>query len=452
MIFKRKAYDKLLEWKKECDGSRAIMVEGARRIGKSTMVEEFAKNEYESYLMIDFSKVNDTIKSYFYDYIEDLDTLFMFLTSAYNVKLHRRKSVIIFDEVQTFPRARECIKHLVADGRYDYIETGSLISIHENIKNILIPSEERSLRMYPMDFEEFCIALNAEEMLNYIKHCFSKRVPLETGLHKKAMLLFKQYLLVGGMPQSVNVFLKNDKEFDSVDIEKRDILNLYRQEIMKINSSYKSKVLTIFDQIPGLLSRHEKRVVFKDIENGSRFEQYEDTFFWLEDSMICNVCFNCSDPKVGLAINEDRTYVKCYMGDTGLLLSHAFDENGIVEEHLYYQILNDKLSLNEGMLYENAIAQMLVGNGHKLYFYTHYNAKKHRNDIEIDFIISNNSKLKFKIFPIEVKSTKKYSTISLKKFIEKFQDRIGEAYVIHPKNLIVQDNIISIPPYMTFCL
>lgn len=452
MIFKRKAYDKLLKWKEECNGSRALMVEGARRIGKSTLVEEFAKSEYESYLMIDFSKVNNTIKSYFYDYIEDLDTLFMFLTSAYNVKLHRRKSVVIFDEVQRFPRARECIKHLVADRRYDYIETGSLISIRENVKDILIPSEERSLKMYPMDFEEFCIAMNAEVMLDYIKQCFVKRIPLEEGMHKKAMLLFKQYMLVGGMPQSVNAFLENDKEFTTADAEKRDILKLYRQDIMRIDSSYKSKVLAIFDQIPGLLSRHEKRVVFKDVEKGSSFEQYEDTFFWLEDSMICNICFNCADPKVGLSVNEDRTYVKCYMGDTGLLLSHAFDENGLAEEQLYYQILNDKLSLNEGMLYENAIAQMLVANGHKLYFYTHYSEEKHRNDIEIDFIVSNNSKLKFKIFPIEVKSAKKYTTMSLEKFVEKFKDRIGEAYVIHPKNLFVKDNVICIPPYMTFCL
>lgn len=452
MIFKRKSYDKLLKWKEECNGSRALMVEGARRIGKSTLVEEFAKKEYESYLMIDFSKVNNTIKSYFYDYIEDLDTLFMFLTSAYNVKLHRRKSVVIFDEVQRFPRARECIKHLVADGRYDYIETGSLISIRENVKDILIPSEERSLKMYPMDFEEFCVAMNAEVMLDYIKQCFVKRIPLEEGMHKKAMLLFKQYILVGGMPQSVNAFLENDKEFTTADAEKRDILKLYRQDIMRIDSSYKSKVLAIFDQIPGLLSRHEKRVVFKDVEKGSSFEQYEDTFFWLEDSMICNICFNCADPKVGLAVNEDRTYVKCYMGDTGLLLSHAFDENGLAEEQLYYQILNDKLSLNEGMLYENAIAQMLVANGHKLYFYTHYSEEKHRNDIEIDFIVSNNSKLKFKIFPIEVKSAKKYTTTSLEKFVEKFSDRIGEAYVIHPKNLFVKDNVICIPPYMTFCL
>lgn len=452
MIFKRKAYDKLLQWKKECDGSRAVLIEGARRVGKSTIAEEFARNEYRSYLLIDFSKVNDTIKSYFYDYLEDLDTLFMFLMSAYNVKLYRRESVVIFDEVQLFPRARECVKHLVKDGRYDYIETGSLISIRENVQDILIPSEERSFKMYPFDFEEFCLAMNADILLGYIKQCFWERVPLEEGRHKQAMLLFKQYLLVGGMPQSVSAFIKSDKDFSNADTEKRDILKLYREDIMKIKSPYKSKVLSIFDQLPGLLSQHEKRVVFKNVEKGSYSEQYEDTFFWLEDSMICNVCFNCQDPNVGLSMNEDRTYVKCYMGDTGLLLSHAFDENGLIEEQLYFQILNDKLSVNEGMLYENAIAQMLVASGHKLYFYTHYSEEKHRNDIEIDFITSNNSKLKFKIFPIEVKSSKRYATASLERFVEKYKDRIGEAFIIHPKNLSVKDKITSIPPYMTFCL
>lgn len=452
MIFKRKAYDKLLQWKKDCGGNRAILIEGARRVGKSTIAEEFARNEYKSYLLIDFSKVNDTIKSYFYDYLGDLDTLFMFLMSAYNVKLYRRESVVIFDEVQLFPRARECIKHLVKDGRYDYIETGSLISIRENVQDILIPSEERSFKMYPLDFEEFCLAMNADILLGYIRQCFQGRVPLEEGRHKQAMLLFKQYLLVGGMPQSVSAFLRSDKDFSSADAEKRDILKLYREDIMKIKSPYKSKVLSIFDQIPGLLSQHEKRVVFKNVEKGSYSEQYEDTFFWLEDSMICNICFNCQDPNVGLSVNEDRTYVKCYMGDTGLLISHAFDENGLIEEQLYFQILNDKLSINEGMLYENVISQMLVASGHKLYFYTHYSEEKHRNDIEIDFITSNNSKLKFKIFPIEVKSSKRYSTASLNRFIEKYKDRIGEAFIIHPKNLSVKDKVTSIPPYMTFCL
>lgn len=452
MVFKRKIYDKLLQWKNECNGNRAILIEGARRIGKSTIAEEFATKEYKSYILIDFSKVNSTIKAYFNDYLDDLDTLFMFLSSAFGTTLYVRQSVIIFDEVQKFPRARECIKHLVKDGRYDYIETGSLVSIHENVKNIVIPSEERNIKMYPMDFEEFCIALGNDPIISYIHKCFNERKPLDDGMHKIAMLLFKQYMLVGGMPQSVLAFIDNNKDFAAADREKRDILKLYREDIMKINSQYKSKVLAIYDQIPGLLSKHEKRVVFNQIVEGSYADQYEDTFFWLEDSMICNVCFNCSDPNVGLAVNEDRTFIKCYMGDTGLLVSHAFSENELSDQQLYNQILNDKLSINEGMLYENVIAQMLAANGHKLYFYTRYSQEKHRNDIEIDFLVSNNSKLKYKIYPIEVKSTKRYSTDSLGKFNEKFSKRIGCSYIIHPKNLAIKDSNICIPPYMAICL
>ena len=259
-------------------------------------------------------------------------------------------------------------------------------------------------------------------------------------------------MLVGGMPKPVIIYMEKDKNFSLVDAEKRDILKLYRNDIMKIKAQYRGKVLAIFDQIPGLLSQHEKRVVFKNIQEGSYAEQYSETFFWLSDSMISNECFLCNDPNVGLSINEERTYVKCYMGDTGLLLSHAFDENELLESEVYAQILNDKLSINEGMLYENVIAQMLVANGHKLYFYTHYSREKHRNDIEIDFIISNNSKLKYKMYPIEVKSGKKYTTASLNRFNEKYKSRIGESYIIHPRNLVMKDRIVCIPAYMTFCL
>jgi len=263
---------------------------------------------------------------------------------------------------------------------------------------------------------------------------------------------YKQYMLMGGMPQSVIAFLESRKDFDKADIEKRDILALYRSEILKISGKYRSKVLTIFDQIPGLLSQHEKRVVFNDISAGSKAEHYEETFFWLSDSMISNECFLCNDPNVGLSINENRSYVKCYLGDTGLLVSHAFDENELLEDEVYKQILGDKLNMNEGMLYENAIAQMLTANGHKLYFYTQYNIEKHRNDIEIDFLISNNSKLKYKMFPIEVKSGKKYSIESLKRFKEKYKARIGECYVIHPRNLSFKDDIVCIPLYMTISI
>lgn len=452
MILKRKIYNKLLNWKKECSGSKALLIEGARRIGKSTICEEFGKNEYKSYIFIDFAKREEIVEGYFKQYINDLDTFFMMLSAYFKVKLYERDTLFIFDEVQMFPQARAAIKYLVADGRYDYIETGSLISVKENIKDIVIPSEERSIQMYPLDFEEFAWAFGEDNLISYIKDCFEKKEPLDRGLHNKAMLLFKQYLLVGGMPKPVILFIENRKDFSQADKEKRDILKLYQNDIKKIKASYRSKVLAIFDQIPGLLSQHEKRVVLKNISEGSYFENYSETFFWLSDSMISNECFKCNDPNVGLSINEDRTYIKCYMGDTGLLLSHAFDENELLEDEIYSQILNDKLGINEGMLYENAIAQMLTANGHKLYFYTHYSQEKHINDIEIDFVISNKSKLKYKIFPIEVKSGKNYKATSLMKFREKYKDRIGECYIIHPKNLSIKDEIICIPPYMTFCL
>lgn len=452
MILKRKVYKALQEWKNDCKGKKAILVEGARRIGKSTVCEEFGRNEYKSYLLIDFSQVTEVVKSYFETHLNDLDTFFMMLSTAYGVKLYERESLIIFDEVQLFPKARQAIKHLVKDGRYDYIETGSLISIKENVKDILIPSEERHIKMYPLDFEEFCMALGEEQIIEYIKKCFKERCPLGKGLHEKAMLLFRQYMLVGGMPRSVVAFIDGRKDFDSADAEKRDILELYRSDIMKIDIKYRSKVLSIFDQIPGFLSSHEKRVVLKEVGQKSYAEQYEDTFFWLADSMIANECFLCSDPNIGLSINEKRTYIKCYLADTGLLVSHAFDENDLLEAEVYKQILNDEITINEGMLYENIIAQMLVANGHKLYFYTHYSEAKHRNDIEIDFLISNNSKLKYKMYPIEVKSGKRYTVKSLKRFQEKYKDRIAECYVIHPRDLSFKDNIICIPPYMAICL
>lgn len=452
MVFRRKIYDKFLAWKKESNGKKALLVEGARRIGKSTIVEEFARNEYKSYLIIDFAKAPEEVKGYFSSYLDDLDTFYMLLSVHYGVKLHPRESVILFDEVQRFPKAREAIKYLVADGRYDFIETGSLISIKENVKDITIPSEERHLRMYPMDFEEFCWALEEVPLVEYIHRCFEGKTPLERGLHDKAMLIFKQYLLVGGMPMSVVAFLEGEKDFGKADVEKRDILELYRSDIMKIKARYRAKVLAIFDQIPGLLSRHEKRVVFNRIVEGSVAEQYEETFFWLSDSMIANECRKTNDPNIGLSLNESDSFIKCYMGDTGLLVSHAFDENELMENEVYKQILSGKLGLNEGMLYENAIAQMLVSNGHRLFFYTHYDKEKKRNDVEIDFLISNNSKTRYRMFPIEVKSSPKYSIDSLNRFREKFKSRIGGCFVIHPRNLQEKDGVLFLPPYMTMCL
>ena len=451
MILKRKIYNRLLEWKKE-SGKRALLIEGARRIGKSTIVEEFAKNEYKSYILIDFNHVSKLVLDAFENHASRLDDFFLILSMEYGRTLYRRESLIIFDEVQKYPHARELIKYLVADGRYDYIETGSLISIHENVKDITIPSEERRLAMYPLDFEEFCWAMGNDQLPEYLRQCFAEQLPPSGEIHKMAMFLFRQYMLVGGMPMSIIAYLEGQKSFAASDAEKRDILQLYREDIRKIDRKYQARVQSIFDQLPSFLSQHEKRVKISNIDPNGKAVQYEESFFWLADSMICNECFNCSDPQVGLALNEERSFIKCYMGDTGLLVSHAFVENEITENELYKNILYDRLNLNEGMLYENMIAQMLSANGHKLYFYTHYSEEKHRNDIEIDFIITNRSRLKEKIYPIEVKSSKRYSTVSLDRFNERFSGRIAGSYVIHPKEFRAEGSRVYLPAYMTFCL
>ncbi|MCH5222593.1 MAG: ATP-binding protein [Muribaculaceae bacterium] len=452
MIFRRKIYQRLLDWKNETRGTKALLIEGARRIGKSTIAEEFARNEYKSYILIDFNKAGDTVRNAFKNYIEDLDTFFMILSTEYNVKLYHRESLIIFDEVQKFPKAREAVKYLVKDGRYDFLETGSLISIKENVSEITLPSEERRIKMYPMDFEEFGWAMGYSQLMEYIKFCFKNKTPLDDDLHAKAMFLFRQYIIVGGMPKPMAVYLENDRDFEKADKEKRDILALYRNDIMKINTADRSRILAIFDQIPAFLSKSERRVTLSSVEKNATFPKYHDTFFWLADAMIVNECFNCSDPNVGLSLNEDRSFVKCYMCDTGLLVSASFNENEISDGELYRELLHGKLSINEGMFYENAIAQMLVAAGHKLYFYTHYNVEKHRNDIEIDFLLSNNSKLKYKIYPIEVKSSSRYSLSSLEKFDNRFRERIGGNYIIHPKNLKSDAGALYIPAYMTFCM
>lgn len=317
MIFERKIYNKLLDWKNNSSGFKALLIEGARRIGKSTIVEEFGKREYKSYILIDFNKVSKVVTDAFELYLNDLDSFFLILSTEYGVTLHKRESLIIFDEIQKFPKARQAIKELVKDGRYDYIETGSLVSIKENVKDITIPSEERHLKMYPMDFEEFCLALGEQKMTEYIRICFEKHKPLEDAFHHKAMLLFKQYMLIGGMPMPLAKYIDSGRNFASADIEKRDILTLYEDDINKADVTYRNKVASIFRQIPSFLSQHEKRVRLSNIEKSSVYPMYQDTFFWLGDSMICNECFNCTDPNIGLAINEDRTAVKCYMGDTG---------------------------------------------------------------------------------------------------------------------------------------
>lgn len=450
MEIKRKIYNKILEWKNNCNGNKALLIEGARRIGKSTIVEEFGRNEYKTFVNIDFNKASRKILESFDD-MTNLDIFFQTISLEYNVRLHPRESLIIFDEIQKFPKAREAVKYLVADGRYDFIETGSLISIRENVENITLPSEERKIKMYPVDFEEFMIYMNEEILLEYIEECFKKKQPLEQKMHTKAMHLFKEYMLVGGMPQAIVAFAKNGRDFAAADIEKRDILGLYRDDIKKAAKRYNSRVSALFENIPAYLSTHEKKIVLRDIEEGATFDRYDDPLFWLDDSMICNLCYKCNDPNVGFALNRNDSAVKCYMGDTGLLISLAFSENEIMDQQLYKQIMDGKLSLNEGMIYENVISQMISAKGRKLYFYTRYSEEKHRNDIEIDFLLSNESKINFRVFPIEVKSSKNYTTTSLGRFKDVFGKKIAMQYIIHPKNLFIDGEIMKIPPYM-FCV
>lgn len=451
MEIKRKIYQKILEWKLSSKGRKALLVEGARRVGKSTIVQRFAEKEYRSYIMIDFNKASKNIKDNF-DNLNQLDVFFQNLSLEYNTRLYPRESLIIFDEIQKFPRAREAVKYLIEDGRYDYIETGSLISIRENVQDITIPSEERKVKMYPVDFEEFVCALGEDVLLEYIQSCYQNRMLLEQKMHARAMRLFREYMLVGGMPQSVVAYVENGRDFYASDVEKRDILSLYRDDIKKASKRYHSKVSALFDNIPAYLSTHEKKIVLSKIDSGATFSQYDDPLFWLDDSMICNACYKCNDPNVGFALNKNDSAVKCYMGDTGLLVSLAFSENEIASQQLYRSVMNGRLSLNEGMLYENMIAQMITAKGKKLYFYTRYSEEKHRNDMEIDFLLSNESKTNFKIYPVEVKSSKNYSAISLDLFHSIYAKRIQESYIIHPKSYMAEREIIKIPPYMFFCL
>ena len=318
-MIKRKIYQKILRWKESTNGTKALLIEGARRIGKSTIAEEFGKKEYKSYILIDFNKATKKTMESFED-LNNLDVFFQTIMLEYNTRLFERESLIIFDEIQKFPKAREAVKYLVADGRYDYIETGSLISIRENVDNITIPSEERKIKMFPVDFEEFMLYMNEELLLEYIKKCLEMKQPLDQKMHQKAMHIFKEYMLVGGMPQAVVAFKENARDFAAADIEKRDILSLYRDDIKKAAKRYNSRVSAIFENIPAYLSTHEKRVVLSEIESNATFAQYDDPFFWLDDSMICNLCYKCNDPNVGFSLNKNESFVKCYMGDTGCLL------------------------------------------------------------------------------------------------------------------------------------
>ena len=444
---KRKIYQRLLDWKNNSQGKTALLIEGARRVGKSYIVEEFAKKEYESFALIDFNRAQGQIPLLFDTYLYDLDSFFFYLSALLHVHLRPRKSLIIFDEVQAFPRARSAIKYLVQDGRFDYIETGSLLSIKKNVEGILLPSEERHLKMYPMDFEEFLWSLGELQLMDLLRDCFSKLRPLGQTMHRKIMDLFRQYLLVGGMPQAVETYVKT-KNFAKVYETQKDILDLYRSDINKNADSDKRKVERILEELPSQLSRHEKRFRLSSLASGARYRDYESAFYWLDDSMIINSAYNSTLPGDGLAMNMDSSLFKCYMGDTGLLINLSLNDSPFDRETLYNKILFDKLSINEGMIMENAVAQALVGNGRKLYFYSR-NSKQREERMEIDFLIDKRELTsRHNICPIEVKSTGNYTLNSLKKFQAKYQNELATPYVIHASDLKVQDGVVYLPLYM----
>lgn len=438
-MFRRKIYDKLLEWKTESDGRTALLIEGARRVGKSTVVEEFAKNEYESYILIDFSRASKAVKELFED-ISDLDYLFLQLQLQYKVDLHERRSLIIFDEVQQCPLARQAIKALVADHRYDYVETGSLISIKRNVKDILIPSEERKISMYPMDHEEFLWAVGDTTTIPLLKKVFDSGKPVGAQIHRKLMRDFRLYMLVGGMPQAVNEYIETNN-FRKVDQIKRDILNLYEDDFKKIDPT--GKLSSLFDAIPAQLNKNASRYQVSSVLNGERAENILESIAELKDSKTVLVSYHANDPNAGMLNNKDLGKFKLFLSDTGLFTTLMFKDGDFTENIIYEKLLNDKLSANLGYLYENAVAQILTANGNALFYHTFMNESTRRN-YEIDFILAR----KNKVCPIEVKSSGYKTHASLDAFSRKFSDRILDKYLIYTKDFAKDEDIFCLPTYL----
>ena len=437
-IFQRKIYQQLRQWKQDNAGRSAVLVEGARRIGKSTVVEEFAKHEYKSYILIDFNKASERVKSLFDD-LTDLDFIFLYLQSTYHTTLYQRESVIIFDEVQKCPMARQAIKYLVQDGRYDYIETGSLISIKQNTEHITIPSEEDAIEMYPMDYEEFRWAMGDTATLPLLRRSLEGNRSMGDDLNRQYMRDLRLYMLVGGMPQAVSEYL-NTKNLRSVDMVKRKILKLYFDDFRKIDKT--GKIGRLFQAIPTMLSHGVGRFYPTAIIKGVGADKMEDLLIALEDSKTINIACHVADPNVGLPLSEDRSRMKIYVGDTGLMVTLAFWDKSFAENVIYDKLLADRLQANMGYIYENLVAQMLKSSGNSLYFHTWPKDEKH--NYEVDFLLSRGAK----ICPIEVKSASYKSHVSLDAFCEKFSSRVGNRYVVYTKDLRHDGETILLPIYM----
>lgn len=438
-IFKRKIYSKLTKWKKSSQGRTALLLEGARRIGKSTIVEDFARKEYRSYILIDFNEASREVKALFDD-LMDMDYIFLYLQNVYKTTLHERQSVIVFDEVQQCPKARQAIKYLVKDGRYDYIETGSFISIQKNTKDISIPSEENRLEMFPMDYEEFCWAMGDETTMPLMEKMLAKRMPLGDGLNRQKMRDLRLYMLVGGMPQAVNAYIETNN-LQEVDNVKRQIIQLYADDFRKIDPT--GKISRLFMAIPSQLSRNLMRYSPTRVIGKNRTDKTDEMILSLEDSKTVNVAYHADDPNVGMSLTADYGKYKLYVGDTGLFVTLAFWDKDFTENVIYQKLLNDKLSANLGYVYENLVAQMLRASGDKLFYYTF--PKDETHSYEIDFLLSRGNKL----CPIEVKSSGYKTHASLDVFCKKYSDRTVQPYLLYTKDLHRDSQTLLLPVYMT---
>lgn len=437
-VFKRKIYDKLLKWKRESQGKSAVLIEGARRIGKSTIVEEFAKREYESYILIDFLKASKEIKGLFDD-LMDLDFIFLRLQNTYNVELIERKSLIVFDEVQLCPKARQAIKYLVADGRYDYIETGSLISIKKNTKDITIPSEEERIEMYPMDYEEFRWAMGDTASMTLLKKMLDKRISLGPA-HRQKMRELRLYMLVGGMPQAVDTYIETNN-LSRVDAVKKNIIKLYQDDFLKLDST--GRLGQMFMEIPSQLSNNSNRYVPYQVIGRTSENILSELLLDLEDSKTVNIAYHTNDPNAGMSLTKDNSRYKIFCGDTGLFVTMVFWDKDVTENIIYQKLLSDKLEANLGYVFENLVAQMLTASGNRLFYYTWPKDDKH--NYEIDFLLDRG----FKLCPIEVKSSGYNTHASLDAFCKKFSGRVGSRYLIYTKDLKQDHETLLIPTYMT---
>lgn len=450
--FPRKAYLEMRKWKNELADRYALMVEGARRVGKTHLVKLFAEQEYETHIYMDFSMSNRDMRAVkrAFEESDGVQDLISRLELIFLVKMIPGRSCIVFDEVQLFPRAREMIKHFVEYGRYHYIETGSLVGIRENVKDIMIPSEEHGIKLHPLDFEEFLDVTGATQMKDYMKRAFEARQPLGAGIHEKALDLFRQYMVVGGMPQSIAAYIAGGEHpLDACDAAKREILRLYESDIGKYARGYSSKVRSIFRQIPSTLARHEKKFRLADIDRNARMRRYENSFLWLADAMVANMAYNAMSPDVGFGMNLDNTTFKCYLHDTGLLLTQAMGGDRDIDARLLRGVRYDNLGINEGMFFENAVAQAISSSGRDLLFFSRRGQLNSVDTMEVDFLIRNG----IKTCPIEVKSGHGYKThASLNRFVAKYGRCLGRKYVVYSGDYEEIDGIVYLPIYLVHCI